>query len=226
MSHDPAFSQADVFTHHHRYSGQVATRGNRLSDLLNDPTAEILEMSDVTVSQPANKHSSAIQCGQVLLKKETILLAVPTGSYEAPRRRAFNFVEKHRYAARVVVPGHTLVGTLYLPSRANAWMLMRETGNLSSFMPITDVMVQFAIPGADPIPIDVVIFRRGFIESISLSETPLGGEGSAVASERTGEDDAMDLVRQLIEEQRRANEQSDEETVTLPLRNLTPVGSP
>ncbi len=161
---------ADIYTQHHRYSGRVNTRGSRLADFLNDPTTETVELLDVQVSQPKNRVAEAITCPQVQLKKDAIHLAIPTGSYEAPAKRLYNFVEKQHYTAHVTLPGYALQGTLHLPSRANHWMLLSEKGTTPNFTPITDVTLHFAASDMAPQYAKVVIFRRLSIEGLFISE--------------------------------------------------------
>ena len=171
LGHDSSFVSADIFTQYHRYSGQVSTRGNRLADFLNDPTTEVLELRNVRVTQPSNVASESIECAQLQLKKHTIILAVPTGIYEAPGKRLYSYVEKQHYVAHVMLPAYSLVGTLHLPARANHWMFLCEGTTTASFIPITDVAVRFA-NGGDPVRNKVVIFHRRYIESLFISERP------------------------------------------------------
>jgi hypothetical protein len=173
MQHDPSLTNAEIYTQHHRYSGMVTTRGYRLADLLNDASTEALEIHDAHVSEPLNVRSEPVHCPHLLLKKDAILLAYPCGGHEAPQRRLYSFVEKQQYLARIVMPGHVLLGTVHLPSRATPWMIMSERGTEPSFMPMTDVTVHFAATDVEPLRTRVVLFRRRLIESIFLSDKQL-----------------------------------------------------
>lgn len=192
---------ADIFTQYHRYSGQVTTRGNRLADFLNDPTTEVVELSNVQTSQLTNLHAAAIECAQLQLKKNAILLAIPTGTYEAPVKRLFSYVEKQHFVAHVMLPSYSLEGTVHLPARANHWALLCEGGTTPSFIPITDVTVRIATPNLEPIRTKVVIFHRQFIESLFISERP-GGQHSI--QDLTAELRALDpaeLMKEIAEQQ-------------------------
>jgi hypothetical protein len=172
MSQDSSLVSAEVFTQFHRYVGQVATRGCRLADFLNNASTEVIEMHDVRVNQPANPVSKPLECAQLHLKKDAILMAVPTGHYEAPARRIYSYVEKNHYLSHVVLPGCRLVGTLHLPDRANRWLLLSDSSTTPSFIPITDVEVQFTGVDAEKLQMKVAIFRRQHIESLFIGQLP------------------------------------------------------
>jgi hypothetical protein len=200
MWQESNLASADIFTQYHRYSGQVNTRGNRLADFLNDPATEVVELRNVQVSQPTNQSSNAVECAQLQLKKDVILLAIPTGSYEAPGKRLYSYVEKQHFQANVVLPGYNLVGTVHLPSRVNHWAFLCEGGTTPSFIPMTDVTIRVAIGNAEPVQTKVVIFKRQFIESLFISERP---EGAHSIQDLTAELRALDpaeLMREFAEQ--------------------------
>ena len=224
MTHDPSITKADIFSQHHRYSGMVMTRGYRLADMLNNPATEVLEIQDVRVSQPTNSKSSEVECKHIMLKKDAILLAIPVSGYEAPSRRVYSFVEKQHYLAQVVVPGYTLAGTLHLPSRANSWTLLSHGTTEASFVAITDVTLRFAAPEVEPLRSKVVIFRRQAIESLYLSERPLGQQSLAQTARELQDPDALELAKELIETEKMLEPDQAEELATIPL--VEPVALP
>lgn len=200
MLQQSEFVSADIYTQYHRYSGQVTTRGNRLADLLNDPTTDVLELRNVRVSQPTNQVADAIECAQLQLKKDAILLAIPTGSYEAPGKRLYSYVEKQHFLAHMMLPGYNLVGTLHLPSRVNHWAFLCEGSTTPSFIAMTDVTIRVAANNVEPIHTKVVIFRRQYIESLFISQRP---EGSHSFQELTTELrllDPAELMKELAEQ--------------------------
>src|SRR5262249_16086335 len=132
-----------------------------------------------------------------------------------PGRRIYNFVEKQRYVAQVVVPGYTLVGTLHLPDRTNPWLLMSESGPTPGFVPITDVTVRFAAATVEPLHAKVVIFRRQVIDSCFVSGRPLSPKSMNEVTQELRNPDAIRLAEQLTED---FQSERHEETVTVPLR--------
>lgn len=197
---------AEIFTEHHRYIGKVATRGHRLADSLNDPASEVLELRDVHVSQPSNILSQSLICPHLQLRKEAILLTIPTGTYEAPTRRLYNYIEKQHYQAHIMLPGCHLVGVMHLPDRVNRWQLLCEGSTTPSFVPITDVMVQFATRDFEKFHKKVVIFRRQKIESLFISDRPLGPIAVSEKNTELPRLDPTELARELSRLQLVANE--------------------
>ena len=197
MWQDSGLVSAEIFTQYHRYSGHVATRGNRLADFLNDPTTEVLELRGVQISQPTNSQSGAHTCEQLMLKKSAIVLAIPTGTYEAPARRIYGYVEKQHFLAHVTLPGYFLVGTVHMPSRPNLWSLVNEGGTTPSFVPITNVTIRFATPDVEPLEAKVAIFRRQLIEALFLSEPPESGDALEKAVAELKDLRVSELIRQL-----------------------------
>jgi hypothetical protein len=160
-------------TQYHRYEGKIPSRGHRLADLLNDTTTEVLEMRDVRVSQPGNGLSSPLNCQNLQLRKDSIILTIPTGTYEAPTKRLYSYIEKQHYLAHIMLPGCQMIGTMHLPDRVNRWQLLCQDSTTPSFVPITNVIVQFAFREYAKFQRRVVIFRRHLIEALSISERPL-----------------------------------------------------
>jgi hypothetical protein len=196
MSQDTSQLQADIHTQHAIYSGQVSTRGQRLADFLNDPTTEIIEMHSARMSQLASDH--LVECEHLLLRKESIVLAIPQGKYEAPQRRTYRYVEKGRYPAHVVLPGRCVAGTMHLPPRTDDWALMVGKTTIATFIPLTDATVWLAAVG-ESIAAKVVIFRRQFMESLFLAGHRLAASTLHGLTDRHGDQDASELSRLLAE---------------------------
>ena len=171
MQSEQATMLVDVITRHCRYSGSVAHRGYRLADVLRDPSTDVLEMNQTLVSTAAG---TDVRCERIFLKKNSILLAIPKGEYEAPTRRLQRYKHKDRYEAMIVLPGHILSGVVRLPGRVVPRMLLDEGNDtLPSFIGVTDVTIHGAIHGLAPSRCDVAIIRRQCIESVQLAAKPL-----------------------------------------------------
>ena len=172
MAGDQIVTPVEVITQHCQYTGSLATRGRRVSDILSDSNTEILEMRE-TLTGVVGARSTDVRWKQIFLKKERILMVIPKGSYEAPSRRCDRYVEKPRYGAMVILPGNVLSGILYLPARATPLMLLGENAPLPAFMGMTDVTVHNSIHGVGDSQFDAVILRRLSIESLQLTAQPL-----------------------------------------------------
>lgn len=172
MPGDQRVTPVEVVTQHCRYTGAVATHGYRVSDVLCDLSTDLLEMRG-TLTTLVGGRSTEVRWKQVLVKKNRILLVIPKGSYEAPARRRDRYVEKHRYGAMIVLPGHVVSGIVHLPPRTTSRALLDERASLPSFMGITDVTVHNSLQGLAGSHWDVVIVRRLSIESVQLTAQPL-----------------------------------------------------
>ena len=172
MPGDQEITPVEVITRHCRYTGSLATRGHRVSDVLGDSNTQILEMRE-TLTRVVGTGSTDVRWKQVYLKKDRILMVIPKGSYEAPSRRCNKYVDKPRYGAMVIIPGNVLSGILHLPPRATPLMLLDEDSTLPRFMGMTDVTMHNSIHGVGGSHFDVVILRRLSIESVQLTSQPL-----------------------------------------------------
>ena len=172
MGSEHATISVDLITRDCWYSGSLANRGFRLADVLNERTSDTLTMHD-TVSGVVGTSSANVHWKEVLLRKNGILMAIPKGSYEAPLRRQNNFVERNRYGAMIVLPGHVISGIVYLPPRGSAMMLLDENSTMSGFIAVTDVTVHSSIHSFPAPRLGVAIVQRKFIESLQLTPQSL-----------------------------------------------------
>lgn len=171
----------EAITEYARYTGSVANRGYRVSDILNDANTNVLEMQDV-VTRVAAAQAADVRWKQIFLKKDHLLLVIPKGSYEAPVRRSNNYVEKHHYGAMIILPGFALSGIVHLPSQGSPLLLLDEENSLPGFIGLTDVTVHASSHGFGPSHCRTVILRRQFIESMQLTAQPLPKPGKIFAA--------------------------------------------
>lgn len=156
----------DVVTASHRYSGRLVSRGYRVADVLCDTQTDIVQMFDVVVTSAGG--SSSIRCGDLLLTKEQILLALPRGGHEAPARRLNKFTRQDQYQAIVVVPGHILSGLIHLPPRTTSATLLAKDVSLPNFLAMTQVTVHDGPGGLMPAACPVALIRRAMISAVEL----------------------------------------------------------
>ncbi len=173
MIDEQALAAVDVITQSCRYRGFVPTRGQRLSEVLGDPNSGVLRMTE-TLTTVAGSSSSDVRWQDVSLRKDDILLVIPTGDHEAPARRRNHYVKKHRYGAMIVLPGFVISGIVYLSSRVSVVTMLDASSSLPSFLGLTDVTVHRSGDGLLPAQCDVAIVRRPAIEAIELTDQPVG----------------------------------------------------
>ncbi len=173
MIDEQALAAVDVITQSCRYRGFVPTRGQRLSEVLGDPNSGVLRMTE-TLTTVAGSSSSDVRWKDVSVRKDDILLVIPTGDHEAPARRRNHYVKKHRYGAMIVLPGFVISGIVYLSSRVSVVTMLDESSSLPSFLGLTDVTVHRSGDGLLRAQYDVAIVRRPAIEAIELTDQPVG----------------------------------------------------
>jgi hypothetical protein len=172
MPDDQEITPVEVITRHCRYTGSLATRGERVSDILSDANTDVLEMHE-TLTSVVGAGATDVRWKQIFLKKREILMVVPKGSYEAPVHRTYRYVEKPRYGAMVILPGTVMSGILHLPDRTNPLMLLNEHSSLPNFVGMTDVTMHNSVHGLGGARFEVVILQRLSIESLQLTAQPL-----------------------------------------------------
>ena len=162
----------EVITREHRYRGLAVNRGRRLADVLSSANSDFLEMREALVSTIGCQHAE-IRCGQILLKKEDILLAIPKGKHEAPGHRRNKYVEKDCFGAIIFLRGYTLSGLLHLGSQAAADTILGENSSVPVFIGVTNVTVHGAAEELDLCGGNTVIVRRRSIEAVQLTARPV-----------------------------------------------------
>jgi len=174
----------DIVTRDCRHAGSVPSHGYRLSDVLNNPGTDVLEMHDVLTTTQGSL-SKEIRWKELCLRKDRILLVIPKGKYEAPARRCNLYMKKNRYGAMIAIPGCILSGIVHLPRRATAMSLLGDSSPLPPFIGITDVTVQSASNDLLSTHYNVAIVRRRAIEAVQLTHRPLADQETSVNLEET-----------------------------------------
>ena len=184
MAKEQTNATVDIVTRDSRHTGSVPSRGYRLSDVLNDPGTDVLEMHDVLTTMQGSL-AKEVRWKELCLRKDRILLVVPKGEYEAPARRCNLYVKKNRYGAMIAIPGYVLSGIVHLPRRATAMSLLGESSQLPPFVGITNVTVQSAVNDLLCTQYNVAIVRRKAIESVQLTNQPLADQETSAKQEET-----------------------------------------
>ncbi|MEE8452767.1 MAG: hypothetical protein V3R99_12660 [Thermoguttaceae bacterium] len=172
MHENDTFTPIAVFTLHHRYTGKVPSRGFRVADVLNDGNTDVLTLHDAMASG-SGMCVQDVHFDEVVLKKNSVLIVVPQGKYEAPRRRRNRYIERDRYGAMVALPGYVLSGVMHLPTKPVASFLLAENSTLPDFMGMTNVTVHSSMHDFMSSDCGVLIVRRSAIEAVQLTAHPL-----------------------------------------------------
>jgi len=172
MHEDDTFTPLTVITMHHRYTGELPSRGFRIADILNDGNTDILTLHNVMASSSGMRVQD-VRFDEVVLKKKSVLIVVPQGKYEAPRRRRNRYIEQDRYGAMVALPGYILSGVVHLPTKPLPSFLLAENSMLPDFMGMTNVTVHSSMHDFMPTDCGVLIVRRTALEGVQLTSAPL-----------------------------------------------------
>ncbi len=163
----------DCITLHHHYRGWMRSNGARLSDELSSTQSDSIVLRDVQITA-AGRSAPSLECSELTLMKERILIAMPRDACErSPAERINKFQKKDRHGVVIVLPGHILSGVMQLRKAAVPWSLLKESGALQRFIGLTDVTVHNAVFRLAPKECPVAIIHRDAVEAIELTSSPL-----------------------------------------------------
>ena len=184
---------AELITKHHHYFGLVHAEGRRLSDVLANHSLDVLEMNQVTLNTIGDRPIEQ-KLERMLIKKDSVLMAIPRGAYEAPVSRSNNYQKKGRHNATIVLAGHVLSCVVYMPPTLKPWALVDENSILPAFFGVTDVTLHSSSHVLIPKKCDTVVIRRQSIESmeVSVAQLPDQHAGATLDTE-----DVLQAIRQL-----------------------------
>ncbi|HYW79669.1 MAG TPA: hypothetical protein VE890_08835 [Thermoguttaceae bacterium] len=168
MHEDNTFTTITAITAHHRYTGELPSRGYRIADILNDSSTNVLKLHDA-IASGSGVRVQDVRFDEVVLKKESVLIVIPQGKYEAPRRRRNRYIERDRYGAMVSLPGYILSGVIHLPTKPVPSFLLAENSTLPDFMGMTNVTVHSSMHDFTPTDCGVLIVRRSALEAVQLT---------------------------------------------------------
>lgn len=172
MSESPAIL-VDCISLHHHYRGWLQTSGARLSDELSNARSDSLVLRDVSITA-AGRNAPTLECSELTVEKERILIAMPQDLHERPAAQRLNkFQKKDRRGTVVVLPGHLLSGIIQLPKGSVSWSVLRKSGAVQPFIGLTDVTVHSAVFRLTPKNCPVAIVQRDAVEAIELTTAPL-----------------------------------------------------
>ncbi len=163
----------DCITLHHHYRGTVSINGVRLSDLLSDSRSDSIVLKDVRITAAGHSVPS-LECSQLTLQKDRILIAMPQGQNDRPAtQRLDKFQKKDHHGVVVVLPGHILSGVIQLPKASVSWSGLRESGTVQRYFGLTDVTVHNAVFRLAPQNCPLAIIQRDAVEAVELTSAPL-----------------------------------------------------
>ena len=172
MQNEEGSTPVTVITRYHRYTGMLANQGFRIADIFNDHRTDLLEMYDV-LATGVGTGSKDVRFDRIVLKKDSVLLVLPQGKYEAPVHRRNRYIERDHYGAMVAMPVCILSGILHMPIKPIPSLVLAENSTLPEFLAMANVIAHNSLHNLIPTQCDVAILQRRAIESLQLTAQPL-----------------------------------------------------
>ncbi len=157
-----------LVTNAHLLSANIATRGQRLLEVLGDHNTEFLHVGDTHVYRRQDNVKVA-DLQSAIIPKANIALAIPTGTkHEAPQKRTDSFIQKKRFDAFLVVSGYEVRGELALRGGNDPLaVLYHELGN---FFPVPEGRVTLETVHGGEHKSQVVIVNKKYVSLFNLQE--------------------------------------------------------
>jgi hypothetical protein len=156
-------------TDQHLLEARVTTRGQRLLEVLNDPTSDFLRVLDFKLkSRDAGGAASAMPTG--IVRRSNIVLALLSDQHEAPQRRQYSYVEKKARPVVIVAGGFVIEGDLQF--RGNYDPVAVVNAELQSFFPVTNAVVSYPSGFRNPMRAPVAIVNKQFLFALHIGDPP------------------------------------------------------
>jgi hypothetical protein len=156
--------QVYLFTSDHMAQGTVdVPRGQRVTDVLNNPHESIVLLTDAQLNRLLLPQSQPMRVDTLRVAKQSILCVMPLDEPgpETIQERS-KFVSKRRYDVIVTLPGFEIHGALHLPQGTK----LRSIFDLISyaFVPITSSRIHYLFDPRRRFDANVVIVNKPRIQ--------------------------------------------------------------
>ena len=159
---------ADFFTHSYRISGQVDTRGKRLSVLLNDRLTSYIELHRVFLSCLHKPSEIIATYSLAALRKEGVLFAILAVPDQAlPERPTYQLFAQWRYEVFLTVPSFELRGQIESKARMELSSLLVKGGD---FITLSKASAQTCSPPQISFSGELILVNKSWIELFCLTE--------------------------------------------------------
>jgi hypothetical protein len=156
-------------TDQHLLEALVTTRGQRLLEVLNDPTSDFLRVLDLKLMSRENgEASSAMPTG--IVRRSNIVLALLSDQHEAPQRRQYSYVEKKARPVVIVAGGFVIEGDLQFRGKYDPVSVVNA--ELQSFFPVTNAMVSHPSGFRNLMRAPVAIINKQFLFALHIGDPP------------------------------------------------------
>lgn len=172
-----------LVTAEHLLVGTVATKEQRISDILNDHRTDYVHIRNVRVFRRAGNQCVGQLQHCIVPKSKLSLVLILDQKHEARTKRLNNFVEKQADSVFLTVDGYEVRGWLHLNGTTDpVWYLTQQT---RLFFPITKAEVSRVLCDADSLQASVAIVHKDAVTLFCLGEAT-GVEESALEPTSSG----------------------------------------
>ena len=163
---------AVIFTPFHSISGTLASRDQRLSDLLNDTRESVIRLRNAKVSRQIDSSKIIAENSIAIISKDEIVIAFEPGPRESPStKRLYSFVRKRQHQIFMVLDGFEVSGVMHtLGSIDTGDIHELITVQKDRFLPVTQARITFANDERYLITRDAIIVNVQRIDYIAQAD--------------------------------------------------------
>jgi hypothetical protein len=159
----------------------VTTRGQRLLEVLNDPTSDFLRVLDFKlISRETGEGRATMPTG--IIRRSNLVLAMLTEQHEAPQRRQYSYVEKKARPVVVIAGSYLIEGDLQFRGKYDPVAVVNA--ELQSFFPVTNAVISHSSSNRPPMRAPVAIVNKQCLWALHIGDPPDEEQLLSLESER------------------------------------------
>jgi hypothetical protein len=157
-----------VIAGQHSFSGELANRGLRVLDLLNDVSTEFIQLSNVAVHRRFFDGIIKQLPDSSIPKAIVDFVLLEQDKHEAPIRRQHALVEKRSHTAFAVVGNYELRGNLMLKGAPDA--IGAITREFSAFFPLTSAHLAIVGGSDELVAAGVALVNKSKVSLLQIDQ--------------------------------------------------------
>jgi hypothetical protein len=157
-----------VITGQHSFSGELANRGLRVRDLLNDVSAEFIQLSKVAVHRHFFDGIIKQLPDASIPKADVDFVLLENDKHEPPIRRQQALVEKRSYSTFAVIGDYELRGKPMLKGAPDTIEALRR--EFCSFFPMTSAQLSLVGGFEKPVAVGVALINKSKVSLLQIDQ--------------------------------------------------------